>query len=73
VDKKWYQSNTIRLALATIAGALAAYFSGELTGAGAAALLVSGILQIIQREYALKKVAGAPAAPIRRRGGTEVE
>jgi hypothetical protein len=55
MDKKWYQSNTIRLGAATVLSALAAYLSGQMDGGSALALGITGILQILQRERALKK------------------
>lgn len=62
MDKKWWQSNTIRLGLATIAGAAAAYLSGQVDAGGAVGLALTGIMQILQRQYSLKKEAGPPAA-----------
>ena len=63
MTKKWWQSNTIRLGLATVLGALAAYLSGQLDPGGAAALVVTSLLQILQREWALKKEAAPPGPP----------
>jgi hypothetical protein len=62
MDKKWWQSNTIRLALLTIVGAAGAYLSGQVDVGGAVALIITGILQIMQREYSLKKEPASPSA-----------
>jgi Zn-dependent protease with chaperone function len=59
MNKRWWQSNTIRLGLATILGAAAAYLSGQVDATGAAALVVTSALQILQREFSLKKEAEA--------------
>lgn len=60
MNKKWWQSNTIRLGAATIVGAVAAYLSGQVDAGGAMALAVTGIVQILQREYSLKKAGPGP-------------
>ena len=59
MEKKWWQSNTIRLGLATIAGAAAAYLSNQVDEVGAAMMAFTGLLQVLQREKSLKK----PSAP----------
>jgi hypothetical protein len=63
VMKKWYQSNTIRLAAATILTAAAAWLSGQVDLAGALALALTGLLQLLQRGISLKaeKKQGAPS------------
>ena len=63
MEKKWWQSNTIRLGLATIAGAVAAYLSGQVDGVGAAMLAFTGLLQVLQREQSLKKAAAPGPFP----------
>jgi hypothetical protein len=55
MEKKWWQSNTIRLGLGTILGAVAAYLGGQMDLGGALALAVTGLVQVLQREYALKQ------------------
>jgi hypothetical protein len=57
MPKRWWESNTIRLGLATILGAAAAYLSGQLDLAGAVSLAVTGLLQIVQRERSLQREA----------------
>jgi hypothetical protein len=61
MDKKWWQSNTIRLGLATVLGAIAAYLSGQMDAGSAAVLAVTGIIQALQREFSLQRTAGGDA------------
>lgn len=55
MPEKWWKSNTIRMGAGTILGAIAAYLSGQMDAGSAVALAVTGILQILQRQHALKK------------------
>ena len=58
MEKKWWQSKTIWVGLTTIAGAAAAYFSGQVDEVGAAMMAFTGILQVLQREKSLRKAPG---------------
>jgi hypothetical protein len=59
MEKKWWQSKTIWVGLTTIAGAAAAYFSGQVDAMGALMMAFTGIVQVLQREVALVKAAKA--------------
>jgi hypothetical protein len=57
-DKIWNrlsQSNTIKLALAQVVTALLAILGGKLTWKQGGVVAAIGILQIIQREFKLRK------------------
>ena len=61
--KTFWQSNTVRLGLASVLGAVALYLSGQMDLMGAIALALSGVLQVIQREASLKKERAPQADP----------
>jgi hypothetical protein len=60
--KEYLQSNTVRLALATILGAGIAYLNGQVDGAGAGLLILTGLLQLLQRTVKIRK-EGKPPRP----------
>jgi hypothetical protein len=57
------KSNTVRLALGTILGGAAAYLSGQMDEMSAGALVLTGLLQLLQRGKALKKASKAGPGP----------
>jgi hypothetical protein len=60
---KYLQSNTVRLGAASILGAVAAYLSGQVDAGAAAALALTGVLQIVQRSIKLAQTPAEPGPP----------
>lgn len=58
--EKLRQSNTMKVAAATILGAVVAYLTGTVDAAGAAAMAFTGLLQIFQRN---RKLNNQPTGP----------
>jgi len=60
--KKYLQSNTVRLGLAAILAGITAYLSGQVDAGGALLLVLTGVIQVIQRSIKLNK-DGTSAVP----------
>lgn len=56
------QSNTVRLGLGTVLGGAAAYLSGQMDAGSAGVLVLTGLLQLLQRGVKLGKEGQAPPA-----------
>ncbi len=56
------QSNTIRLGAVQILSGVAGYLSGQMDVTAAGVLVVTGIIQIVQRLISMRNEAAQPAA-----------
>jgi hypothetical protein len=63
MTEKWYQSKTVWAGAGQILAGVSGYCSGQMDPTGAAALVLSGVYQIIQRVMALKKAGQATPGP----------